>query len=166
MRHLGENLAYNAYGDSEADLIVHPADLYRTVSRYADPFRMLEKERVLERIAAIRRDDLAMACEVEPTVALDSATVYVLPDTAWSRRVRGAFGNHLANRDIAHAILTPDTEGGYTVSVRAPQLKPTGADALCREFQTGGGRAAAAGINHLPQERLADFTRRMGQAFS
>jgi len=168
LRHLGENLAYNAYGDSEADLIVHPADLYRTVSRYADPFRLLEKERVLERIAAIRRDALAMACEVDPSVALDSATVYVLPDTAWSRRVRGAFGDHLANcfPDIAHAILTPNMEGGYTVSVRAPQVKPTGADALCREFQTGGGRAAAAGINHLPQERLADFTRRMGHAFS
>jgi hypothetical protein len=109
-----------------------------------------------------------MACEVDPSVALDSATVYVLPDAAWSRRVRGAFGDHLANcfPDIAHAILTPDMEGGYTVSVRAPQVKPTGADALCREFQTGGGRAAAAGINHLPQERLADFTRRMGHAFS
>jgi hypothetical protein len=43
--------------------------------------------------------------------------------------------------------------------------KSTGADALCREFPTGGGRAAAAGINHLPQERLVDFARCMGQAF-
>jgi hypothetical protein len=45
-------------------------------------------------------------------------------------------------------------------------VKPTGADALCREFPTGGGRAAAAGINHLPQERLADFARHMAKAFS
>jgi hypothetical protein len=168
LRYLGENLAYNAYGDSEADLIVHPMELYRMVSRCADPFRLLQKERLLARIDAVRRDDLALACEVEPAVALDSGTVYVLPDAAWSRRVRGAFGNHLANRfpDLAHAILTPNVQGGYTVSVRAPQVKPTGADALCREFHTGGGRAAAAGINHLPQERLADFARRMGQAFS
>jgi single-stranded DNA-specific DHH superfamily exonuclease len=168
LRQLGQNLAYNAYGDSAADLIVHPSELYRTVSRYADPFRFLRGERLLARIDGVRRDDLAMACEVEPAVALANATVYVLPDAAWSRRVRGAFGNHLANRfpDLAHAILTPNAEGGYTVSVRAPQVKPTGADALCRDFQTGGGRAAAAGINHLPQERLADFARRMGQAFS
>jgi hypothetical protein len=168
LRQLGENLAYNAYGDSVADLIASPADLYRTLARYADPFRLLREERLLGRIDAVRRDDLALACEVEPTVALDSATVYVLPDTAWSRRVRGAFGNHLANRfpDLAHAILTPNAQEGYTVSVRAPQVKPTGADALCREFQTGGGRAAAAGINNLPQARLPDFARRMGQAFS
>jgi hypothetical protein len=168
LRHLGENLAYNAYGDSEADLIVHPSELYRTVSRYADPFRLLQKERVLERIGAIRRDDLAMACEVEPAVALDSATVYVLPDAAWSRRVRGALGNHLANRfpDIAHAILTPNAEGGYTVSVRAPQVKPTGADALCRAFPTGGGRAAAAGINALPAERVPELVRRLAEAFA
>jgi hypothetical protein len=168
LRQLGENLSYNAYGDSEADLIAHPSELYRTVSRYTDPFRLLREEGLLARIDAVRRDDLATACEVEPAVALASGTVYVLPDAAWSRRVRGAFGNQLANRfpDLAHAILTPNVQGGYTVSVRAPQVKPTGADALCRAFQTGGGRAAAAGINHLPQDRLPDFTRRMGQAFS
>ena len=168
LRQLGENLGYNAYGDSEADLIVHPSELYRTISRYADPFRLLQEERLLARIDTVRRDDLALACEVEPAVALQSATVYALPDTAWSRRVRGAFGNHLANHfpDLAHAILTPNAQGGYTVSVRAPHVNPTGADALCRAFPTGGGRAAAAGINHLPQERLADFARCMGQAFS
>lgn len=167
LRQLGENLAYNAYGDSVTDLIVPPADLYRTLAHYPDPFRLLQEERLFARIDAARRDDLALACEVEPAVTLDNATVYVLPDSAWSRRVRGAFGNHLANcyPDLAHAILTPNTQGGYTVSVRAPQVKPTGADALCREFPTGGGRAAAAGINHLPQERLADFARRLGGAF-
>ena len=168
LRQLGQDLAYNAYGDSVDDLIVAPANLYRTLARYPDPFRLLREERLFARIDAVRRDDLALACEVEPAVALESATVYVLPDAAWSRRVRGAFGNHLTNRfpDLAHAILTLNAQGGYTVSVRAPQVKPTGADALCREFPTGGGRAAAAGINHLPQERLADFARCMDHAFA
>jgi hypothetical protein len=167
LRQLGENLAYNAYGDSEADLMVHPSELYRTISRYPDPFRLLQKEPLLARLDAVRRDDLALACEVEPAVALARGRVYVLPDAAWSRRVRGAFGNQLGNRfpDLAHAILTHNAHGGYTVSVRAPQVAPTGADALCREFRTGGGRAAAAGINHLPKEQLADFARRMGDAF-
>lgn len=168
LRQLGLDLAYNAYGDSITDLIVPPADLYRTLSRYSEPFRLLREERLFSQIAAVRRDDLALACEVEPAVTLDAATVYVLPDAAWSRRVRGAFGNHLANcyADLAHAILTPNTQGGYTVSVRAPQAKPIGADALCRAFPTGGGRAAAAGINQLPRERLAEFARRLGAAFS
>jgi hypothetical protein len=167
LRELGENLAYNAYGDTETDLIVHPAALYRTLSRYADPFRMIAKEPLLSRIDAVRRDDLSQAVELEPEYALERATVYVLPDAAWSRRVRGAFGNELANRfpDLAHAILTSNAQGGYMVSVRAPRTQPTGADALCREFSTGGGRAAAAGINHLPPDELPAFVRRLGQAY-
>jgi hypothetical protein len=51
------------------------------------------------------------------------------------------------------------------VSVRAPLARAT-ADALCRKFPTGGGRAQAAGINHLPKDRLPEFVRAMDQAFS
>jgi hypothetical protein len=92
----------------------------------------------------------------------------VLPDAAWSRRVRGVFGNALANRfpDRAHAILTRDARGGFVVSVRAPRAAPTGADALCRTYPSGGGRAAAAGINHLPEDALPDFVRRLDAAFA
>jgi hypothetical protein len=81
--------------------------------------------------------------------------------------VRGAFGNELANRSpkLAHAILTPNAEGGYTVSVRAPLARSMGADALCREFATGGGRTAAAGIDHLPTDQVRDFVRCLGNAF-
>ena len=67
--------------------------------------------------------------------------------------------------DRAHAILTWNVRGGYTVSVRAPRATGTGADALCRQFATGGGRAAAAGINHLPADRLPEFVRRLDRAF-
>ena len=52
LRELGENLNYNAYGDSEADLLVPPADLYRSVSRFADPFRLLEAEPLLRAAGA------------------------------------------------------------------------------------------------------------------
>jgi hypothetical protein len=168
LRELGENLAYNAYGDTEADLIVHPAELYRRLARYADPFEMIAAEPLLARIGESRRDDLARAAALQPESASACAAVYVLPDAAWSRRVRGAFGNLLANRSpaLAHAILTPNAQGGYMVSVRAPRAKPSGADALCRAFATGGGRAAAAGINHLPQEELPEFVRRLELAFA
>lgn len=164
---LGDNLAYNAYGESESDLVVHPGELYRTVARYADPFRLIAEEPVLARIDAARRSDLALAAILEPEHRLSRAIVYVLPDEAWSRRVRGVFGNELANRfpDLAHAILTRDERGDYVVSVRAPRTAPTGADSLCRIFPTGGGRAAAAGINHLPQAELPEFIRRLGQTF-
>ena len=104
---------------------------------------------------------------MRPAHALPGAVVYILPDAPWSRRVRGAFGNELAaaSPDRAHAILTPNARGGYTVSVRAPRTTETGADAFCRGFASGGGRARAAGINHLPADQLGDFTRRFGQVF-
>jgi hypothetical protein len=167
LRELGEALAYNAYGDSEADLIVHPAELYRTIARYADPFAALASEPVIARISEVRREDLALARGLKPTHELASAFIYVLPDAAWSRRVRGALCNEFArqNPERAHAICTPNEEGGYTVSVRAPRAKPTGADSLCRSFASGGGRAAAGGINNLPPQELPELLRRLEQAF-
>jgi hypothetical protein len=168
LRELGENLAYNAYGEKISDLVIPPAVLYEVMHRYVDPFQFLRTEPVVARLSKARRDDLAMASEVDPELAFENATIYVLPEAAWSRRVSGVFSNHLANRfpDLAHAVLTPNAQGGYTVSVRAPAAVRTGADALCRQFTTGGGRAEAAGINHLPREALPEFARRFEQAFS
>lgn len=164
---LGESLTYNAYGDSDADLIAHPSALYLSLLRCADPFRFMRTEPVFRQISEARRQDLGLAQQTQSEMALAGATVYVLPDAPWSRRVRGVFGNELANDspELAHAILTPNAKGGYTVSVRAPLTKRTGADALCRQFATGGGRSAAAGIDHLPADQLREFVRRLDQAF-
>jgi hypothetical protein len=167
LQELGEALAYNAYGDTESDLVIAPAALYRQLAPYEDPFRFMRAEAIVARISTARRDDLAMALEVPAHRALPRARVYTLPDAGWSRRVRGALGNHLANSHpgLAHAVLTPNAQGGYTVSVRAPLATPAGADAFCRRFATGGGRAAAAGIDHLPRAALAEFMRALDQAF-
>jgi hypothetical protein len=164
---LGVALAYNAYGDTEADLIVHPTALYRTLSRYPDPFDFMRHEPIFREISESRHDDLEMARVEKPELALGGATVHILPDTAWSRRVRGAFVNELASRhpDLAHAVLTHNAQHGYTVSVRAPRIKVAGADALCRKFPTGGGRVGAAGINHLPIDQLPIFVCELDQAF-
>ena len=43
------------------------------------------------------------------------------------------------------------------VSIRAPLNNKKGADKICRQFPTGGGRAAAAGINQLPSEQFDHF---------
>jgi hypothetical protein len=167
LRDLGDALAYNAYGDSEADLILHPADLYRKLRPYADPFAFMRDEPVFGRIVATRREDLERARGVRPTWTLRGGSVVLLPDAAWSRRVRGAAGNDLANGapSRAHAVLSPAADGGFTASVRAPTARPTGADVLCRRFATGGGRAAAAGINHLPSDRLHAFVHAFDEAF-
>ena len=167
LRGLGESLTYNAYGDSDADLIAQPSDLYLRLLRSGDPFRFMQTEPVFRRISEARRQDLDLAQQTQPDTALAGATVYVLPDAPWSRRVRGAFGNELANHspELAHAILTPNAKGGYTVSVRAPLAKGMGANALCRQFATGDGRSAAAGIDHLPGDQMHAFVRLLDQAF-
>jgi hypothetical protein len=65
----------------------------------------------------------------------------------------------LANRapDKAHAVFTENTDATYTVSLRAPLNNKQGAGDVCSQFITGGGRAAAAGVNALPKEQVAQF---------
>jgi hypothetical protein len=81
--------------------------------------------------------------------------------------VSGVFANGVAQASPgrAHAVLTHRPEGGYVVSVRAPIVRPEGADALCRQFPTGGGRKGAGGINHLPDGRLDDFVAALGRSY-
>ena len=50
----------------------------------------------------------------------------------------------------AHAVLTEREDESFLVSVRAPFERRSGAETVCSQFETGGGRAAAAGINRLP----------------
>lgn len=166
LRELGECLNYNAYGESTDDLYYHPADLYRALEPYADPFRFIEGEPVYEVLRQGMHDDLFRAADIRPYTADDDRALFLLPDAAWSRRVSGILGNRLAEEHPgrAHAVLTAKREG-FLVSVRAPVERPQGADALCRQFETGGGRAGAAGINHLPARDLERFARAFAEAF-
>lgn len=89
----------------------------------------------------------------------EKIAAYVLPDAHWPRRVRGVFGHYLARNDTerAHALLIQLDDGGYRVTVRASLNNREGAGALCRKFPTGGGRKAAAGINHLQEKELSEL---------
>ena len=82
--------------------------------------------------------------------------MYQLPSAAWARRVSGVFSNDLVRAfpARAHAVLTERDDGAFLVSVRAPFDRRTGAETVCSQFATGGGREAAAGINRLPAEEL------------
>jgi len=157
LQELGESINYNAYGESVDDLNYHPADLYQTLSRYADPFEFISGEPVFEILRTGRADDLYLADELKPEMETACCALYVLPDAAWSRRVSGVFANRLAQQRPrrAHAVLTT-RPGGFVVSVRAPTANPRGADELCRQF-AGGGRQGAAGIDWLPGSELERF---------
>lgn len=159
---LGRCLNYNAYGDTVDDLYFHPATLYRIIKPYGDPLRFAEREAILvDKLREGRMEDISRALDTTAQVATPKGAIYVLPDAPWSRRVRGEFANQLANvhAERAHAVLTHNANQGYAVSVRAPLSKPKGADELCLDFETGGGRPMAAGINHLTEQRFDEFAR-------
>ncbi|MFT3665304.1 hypothetical protein [Piscinibacter sp.] len=158
LRRLGRAINYNAYGEEPSDPLVHPAELYTLMARHADPFALLDAEPVIDAIDRQRGGDLALAHAVAPAWSGEQARVVVLPDAAWSRRIGGAFANTLgeAAPRQAQAVLRARPGGGYLVSVRAPRRSPHGAQALCAAFG-GSGRAAAAGIDRLPEAELGRF---------
>jgi len=166
LHELGAVLNYNAYGESDGDVLVPPSDLYRIVQRYADPFQLLRREQAIARLSEDRHADLARARATKPLRALPFADAWLLPDEPWSRRVSGTFANRLAIEEPqrAHAVLTVQ-HGGFTVSVRSPRdCNPTAAE-FCRRFPTGGGRSAAAGIDRLARDGLEPFLDAFSQAF-
>jgi hypothetical protein len=167
LRELGECINYNAYGESVDDLHYHPGDLYRSLAPYADPFQFMSGEPVFDVLKHGMADDLYRASEARSFAQSEGHALFVLPAEAWSRRVSGILGNRLAQQhpQRAHAVLTARPEGGFVVSVRAPVANPAGADTLCRQFESGGGRAGAGGIDRLPASELDRFARSFAAAY-
>jgi hypothetical protein len=159
LQSLGECLNYNGYGESLDDLFFDPAELYRQLRPYADPFAFIAEAPAYQILKAGYDDDMARAVAVPAADARASGRIFMLPAEKWARRISGVFGNQLAVESPAqaHAVLTAKPGGGYVVSVRAPLANKSGADTLCSQFDTGGGRKGAAGINHLPAAELGRF---------
>jgi single-stranded DNA-specific DHH superfamily exonuclease len=160
LRELGTCINYNGYGSSIADLHFAPEVLYRELVPYVSPLDFISDNTVTyKKLVTGYADDMAQALRVKPEYHTDRIGVYILPDEAWARRINGVFGNELANRHPAraHAVLSYNPQGDYQISVRSPLTCRTGADELCSSFPTGGGRKSAAGINHLPLDKLPTF---------
>lgn len=159
---LGESLNYNAYGENETDLVIHPQELYRIVHRYVDPFALYQSEPIVRTLVERMNEDLQAVEQNTPVYQDAYCRVHRLPNTAWSRRVIGTFANRLARSDPKRtcAIARDTDDGTLRLSVRiARAIVPEpgdDADALCRPFG-GGGRAGAAGIDRLPVEQLDEF---------
>ena len=169
LENLGTYMNYNGYGSSLDDLHFTPADLFEKVRSYTTPFAFVDDAReTFEKLQTGYRDDMASAESVKPTRETDKTAVFILPNQAWARRVSGVYSNDLANESPsrAHAVLTERADGTYLVSVRAPLENKQGADALCRQFPTGGGRAAAAGINALPGDEVDAFIDAFATAYA
>jgi hypothetical protein len=159
LQSLGECLNYNGYGETLDDLFFDPADLYRQLRPYSEPFDFIRESPAYQTLKAGYAEDMARAVGVAACDSRESGRVFMLPAEKWARRISGVYGNQLAVESPAqaHAVLTAKPGGGYVVSVRAPLANKTGADTLCGQFDTGGGRKGAAGINHLPESGLGRF---------
>ncbi|MBE4195275.1 DHH family phosphoesterase [Vibrio parahaemolyticus] len=160
LKELGTLINYNGYGSEVDDLHFHPADLYRALVQYISPFEVIEdKASPYYQLQLAYQQDMDAAQAVPATYESDTLKLFDLPNTAASRRISGVYGNWLANQnpDSAHAVLTENADGTYTVSLRAPLNNKQGAVAVCGQFSTGGGREAAAGINALRKEDVNAF---------
>ena len=158
LQSLGESINYNAYGHSEQDVHITPANLYEMLVRYPDPLSFLEHESIGQELDVRRLDDMQLAQALPPYLQDARVSIYLLPDAPWSRRVSGSFGNFLASVQPrhAHALLTSTRAGDFVVSVRAPLCAPVGAAEFCRGYG-GDGRAGAAGIDCLAANQLERF---------
>lgn len=157
---LGTLINYNGYGATLDDLHFDPVELYKKLSGVTNPFTLQDdKSSVFYTLQAGYNKDYKCVTDIKAYVNNDICEVYVLPCEAWARRISGVYGNELANKNPskAHAVLTLNTDGSYLVSVRAPLENRIGADDICTQFPTGGGRKAAAGINKLPAEKVDEF---------
>jgi hypothetical protein len=163
---LGELMNYNAYGETVDDLHEAPVALFDRLAPYADPLEFIAGDECFSRLRQGFAEDMAQARALAPEHSAPCGAVFILPHAKWARRVNGVFANELAREAPAraHAILV-DTGAAYLVSVRAPKAAPRGADTLCRGFATGGGRAAAAGINALPAAEVSRFLAAFDAAF-
>ena len=165
---LGTYINYNGYGSELDDLFYHPAELFKKIKPFNNPFDFINMDEAYKILQDGYQADMSAAKSVVPELNNKLGEVYILPDSKSSRRVSGVFGNNLAqqNPDKAHAVITSKGTNLYQVSVRAPLNNKTGADELCRQFATGGGRKAAAGINELPEAELPAFIEKFQQQFA
>ncbi len=159
LKSLGECLNYNGYGETIDDLFYDPAALYRQLQPFTDPFDFIAESPAYRVLKQGFEDDMTRAVAVQATETRSAGRVFMLPAEKWARRISGVLGNQLAvdSPAQAHAVLTAKPSGGYVVSVRAPLVVKSGADVLCSQFATGGGRKGAAGINHLPESEVNRF---------
>jgi len=167
LQSLGECLNYNGYGETLDDLFYDPAELYRQMRPFADPFAFIAESAAYRTLKAGYQEDMARAVAVDATDARAAGRIFMLPAEKWARRISGVFGNQLAVESPAqaHAVLTAKSGGGHVVSVRAPLVTKSGADELCSQFDTGGGRKGAAGINHLPDADVGRFIARFFEIY-
>jgi hypothetical protein len=159
LQEIGELFNYNGYGASLSDLHFHPQDLYSSIVPFNDPFEFANESTQLTQLRLGFENDMGLALSCKEYQNPGKNRVYFFPDAPWARRVSGVFANLKAREKVgsAHVMITENSDTSLRISVRAPLNDRRDAAQLCRKFPTGGGRAAAAGINSMPADMLDEF---------
>ena len=160
LKALGTLINYNGYGAKIADLHFHPAELYQLLLNYPSPFDVIaDLNSPFYQLQTAYQQDMDKALAITAKHKSNKLSVFELPNASWARRISGVYGNLLANQslDSAHAVVTTNQDETYMVSLRAPLNNKQGAGDICSQFSSGGGRAAAAGINKLAKQDLPRF---------
>jgi hypothetical protein len=169
LKNLGIYINYNGYGSNLEDLHFKPDELYTLVSSHKNPLDFIrDSQHTFEKLETGYHSDMSSAKKIHPEKTTEQTAIFILPNQPWARRVSGVFSNDLTNDhpNRAHAVLTEKDNGNYLVSIRSPLNNKTGAADLCRQFPTGGGREAAAGINDLSADMLSAFIERFETQYS
>lgn len=165
----GELINYNAYGESEADVLFHPLEVAERMAAYTKADDFIRHSGLIQPLREQFEDDRKNMGGLVADEARPGASLYRLPDAAWARRLGSTFANRAALADPARAVavLHPLADGSFQVSVRAPRGRADAAAAssLASEFPSGGGRALAAGINRLDPADVPRFARRFFEVY-
>ena len=156
---LGYLLNYNAYGESREDLHFCPVQLYRSMHRFESPLDFMARAYEFRRLQEGYISDQQAVQDLLPYTANDRATVYVLPNRAWARRLSGTLANQLVARNNGRsvAVITPRSDGDFLVSLRIGSASASRADIFCSRYPHGGGRQGAGGIDRLPDRDMDRF---------
>ncbi len=166
----GELINYNAYGETEADVLFHPLAVAERMVPFKHPGDFLRDSGLIEPLRVQFKDDQTQAGDLKPLEERGKARIYHLPAQLWARRLGSTFANRTALQfpESALAVLHPLQDGSFQVSIRSPR-EPRGSGApaskLALEFATGGGRALAAGINRLPVSEVEKFQKRFFEVY-
>lgn len=155
LKRIGEALNYNAYAADTGTAVLAPEELYRQLAGITDPLALADWGPI-RTLARMSLEDLQAAMGTGPILDLPRGCAWLLPPTVAARRARGLLGQHLRGVAGSRALLiiAPDGQGFLDISVRCPANAVRPASDFARRYDGGGGRATAAGIDHLPADRL------------
>lgn len=167
LRDLGVYLNYNAYGEAVSDLHFDPAALAQAMLPYEDPLAFAKTSAAYAELAQGYAKDMALMRQLLPQDQTGHSLME-LPDTPWAKRAVGSFANEWVSSrpGQALAILAPRSDGAYMATLRVPEHCAMDAATFCRQFESGGGRRLAAGVNHLDAQGVARFKALFAQIYS